>query len=275
MGSLTAGQQSLLTAIHRRLVADPAIEAAWLAGSLGRGEGDAFSDVDVLALVGQGPAGETGLRYAREGVREIAEPVLVMPLFGGRVVSVVTADWERFDISFIEAADLGRYDAARLTPIFNRGSREPPRPAPTAYEVAPEALLALINEFLRVLGLLGVAEGRREWLLALQGFGILRGLSIDLMLEENRVSPADRGGALRRNPLLTAEQRAALEGLPPLAANRASVLEANAALSAIFLPRARRLAARVGLPWPSAFESATKRHLRERLGLVIEDEGAA
>lgn len=266
--ALTREQQDLVDAIGRALGADPQIEAAWLGGSLGRGAGDAFSDVDVVALVRQGSAAEVGLRYVRDAAT-IAEPVLVTPLFGGRVVSVVTADWRRFDVSFIEASELGRFDAANLISLFNKGDRAPPRAESVAYQASPDAVLRLVNEFLRVLGLLVVAAGREEWLLAVSGTDILRRLTIDLMLEENRVGPVQRGGALRRNPLLTAEQRQALEGLSPIAANRRSVTAVNLELAAIFLPRARRLSDEIGGAWPSAFEAATRRHLRERLGLII------
>jgi predicted nucleotidyltransferase len=265
--SLTAEQQTLLDAIRRALAGDPAIEAAWLAGSLGRGGGDAFSDVDVLALVAAGAA-ETGLRYASK-VAAIAEPALVQRLFGGRILNVVTTDWGRFDISFIEPPELGRYDADRLTPLFNRGERSPPKGAAVAYRPTPETVLRLVNEYLRVLGLLVVALGRREYGLALNGIDILRRIIVDLMLEENAVSPADRGGALRRNPLLTVEQRGELDALAPVVADHDGLIAANVALSGIFLPRARRLADQIGMAWPTVFEEATRRHLRERAGVSI------
>jgi predicted nucleotidyltransferase len=268
--ALTAEQQALLDAIAARLSGDPEIEAAWLGGSLGRGAGDAFSDVDVVALVAEGHAGRIGQRYVRD-VALIAEPALVTPLFGARVVSVVTTDWRRFDLTLIEPGELARYDAARLTALFNKGDRVPPIAAAAApYSPSPATVLALVNEFLRVLGLLVVAVGREEWLLALSGMDILRRLTIDLMLEENAVAPADRGGALRRNPLLTSDQRRELEALSPVAATRASVIAANAELAAVFLPRARRVAERVGMAWPTVFEAATRRHLQQRLGMVIE-----
>ena len=50
---------------------------------------------------------------------------------------------------------------------------------------------------------------------------------------------------------------------------RADILAGDAAIAAIFLPRARALAARTGAVWPQAFEDATRRHLRVRLGLEI------
>jgi hypothetical protein len=268
MTTHTAEQRDLVDAIRGVLEADTAIEAAWLGRSLGRGAGDEFSDVDVMALVAEGPAFAVGQRYASE-VGRIAEPVLVNTLYGGRVVNVVTDDWRRFDLSFIEAAELGRFDAARLVPLFNRGDRGPPRADPEAYRPTPETVLALVNEFLRVLGLLVGAVGREEWLLSLSGLDILRRLTIDLMLEENGVGQAERGGALRRNPLLTPEQLLQLASLSPAVADRAGVIAANAEVAAIFLPRARRLAAEIGATWPTAFEAATRRHLQERVGLAI------
>jgi hypothetical protein len=46
-------------------------------------------------------------------------------------------------------------------------------------------------------------------------------------------------------------------------------------LAAIFLPRARRLASKIGMPWPTDFEEATRRHLRLRLQFEIPPSGAA
>jgi len=264
----TPEQQDLAAAIGRVLQADAEIEAAWLGGSLGRGAGDAFSDVDVIALVADGAAAAVGRRYAAD-VSAIAEAVLVMPLYRARIVSVVTSDWRRFDLSFIEAADLARYAAGSVSVLFNKGVRSPPTQPRTTYQATPATVLPLVKEFLRVAGLASVAFGRQEWILALSGLQILRGLTLDLMLEENGVGPAERGGALRRNPFLSEEQRRALEQLAPVAANRESLLAANLEIAAVFLPRARRLAARIGAEWPTAFEDATRRHLQARLGLLL------
>lgn len=265
----THAQQTLIDAIGAVLEADPEIQAAWLGGSLGRGTGDTFSDVDIVALV-QPPAGagQVGLRHAREADR-LAPAVLVNPLFGGRVLNVVTNDWRRFDIAFLEAGDLDRYDATRLVVLFNKGHLTPRERPATTYAPAPRTVLGLVNEFLRVLGLLVVAAGREEWVLALSGTEILRRLTLDLMLEENRVGPEDRGGALHRNPFLTADQRIALESLRPVSADRDALFAANVELAELFLPMARRLAGRVGAPWPEEFEAATRRHLSERLGLTF------
>src|SRR3954468_11752878 len=100
---VTDAQQGLIDAVQRCLAADSEIEAAWLAGSLGAGGGDTFSDVDILALTPAGRAGEAARRYAAD-LTAIAPTVLVMTLYG-RVVSAVTDDWRRFDLSFVEPGE--------------------------------------------------------------------------------------------------------------------------------------------------------------------------
>ncbi len=264
----TPDQQRLIGEIAARLDADPNIEALWLAGSLGAGRGDAFSDVDLLVLAADAAAGEVSASLARD-VAAAFSAVLVNSLYGGRVLNVVTADWARFDLTIVQREDLQRYDANVLRPIFNKGDSNPPVQPETSYRTPPDQLLKLVREFFRVLGLLPVAIGREEYELAMSGIDLLRRMTFDLMLEENSIPPAKRGGALHRNPMLTAEQREALGALPALVAERSSIIEANAAFARIFLPRARRLAAEIGMDWPTAFEDATRRHLLRSLGLGL------
>jgi predicted nucleotidyltransferase len=266
--NVTPEQWRLAEAAARVLREDASVAAVWLAGSLGRGAGDAFSDVDLLVLVTGASATEAGLRYVDKAA-EIAAPALVNTLLGGRVISVVTEDWRRFDLSFVEISELERHDAARLIELFNRSGVTPPRRNEEPYSPSGATVLGLVNEFLRVMGLSVVAVGREEWLLAQWGADILRRLTMDLMLEENGVSPAERGGALRRRPLLTADQFDALVSLSPVTPDLQGMLTSNRELAAIFLPRARALAERVGATWPSRFEHVTRDHLRSRLGLEL------
>jgi predicted nucleotidyltransferase len=262
----TPEQQDLIDRIAALLRAQPEIEAAWLAGSLGKDQGDAFSDVDILALASDGEAAALSAALP-DKLQAVAKPVLVNVLFGGRVINVVTDDWRRFDINIVEEAVLAEYSADELQTLFNRGVRTPPTRPKTGYQTSPETLLKLVNEFLRVFGLAAVAMGREEYVLGLTGIGYLRNMTLDLMLEENSVAPWTRGGALHRNVFLSAQQQAELIGLPPLSATRDSLLEANKALAAVFFPRARRLAAKIGMAWPEAFEAATRRNLAAKLDL--------
>ncbi|HZZ87355.1 MAG TPA: nucleotidyltransferase domain-containing protein [Caulobacteraceae bacterium] len=261
----TPAQQQLTVALTRLIETTPAVEAAWLAGSLGRGGGDAFSDVDLLVLVADGGLGAAAEAIAAKLAQEVT-PVLINRLYGGRVLNVVTDDWQRFDLSFIEASDLPRYNVRDLQVLFNHACVAPPDRPPEAYSTEPALLLGLVQEFLRVLGMLPGALGREEYEIGLRGIDLLRGMTMDLFLEENGVSPAARGGALRRNPFFTADQRAELARIPPLGADGESLIVGCRALAAIFLPRARRLAGRIGMEWPAALEAAVRRRLKQAIG---------
>lgn len=261
----TPAQTGLIEAIHRVLEADPRVDAAWLSGSFGRGTADDFSDVDVLVLA-QTPWQETAQAYATD-VSAITEAVLVNPLFGGAVLNVVTADWRRFDLSFVSEEALSRYDPAHLKPLFNKTGKSPPGRSPRGpYEPPAERVAGLIREFLRVLGLLHVVAGREEWVNSVSGVELMRRGLIELMIEANRIPPEDRGGALHLRRLLTPEQLELLAGLPAVSANPDSILEANAALVQLYLPLARRVAGETGAEWPDALEQATRRKLDAALG---------
>ena len=48
---MTAEHEALLGELRAVLAADPRVRSLWLSGSLGRGEGDAWSDIDALLVV--------------------------------------------------------------------------------------------------------------------------------------------------------------------------------------------------------------------------------
>jgi predicted nucleotidyltransferase len=266
----TPEQQTLIDAITTVLKNEPLVEAAWLSGSLGKGGGDRWSDVDTLVLASDAATASKALVTALPRIaKPVLVPVLMNVLFGGRVLNVVTEDWQRFDIAIVQGEELNRYDARELTALFNRGERVPPVHPDVPYRTAPAELLKLVQEFLRVVGLGPVALGREEYDVILAGQELLRRMTFELICEENGIAPLKRGGALHRNVLLTAEQRAAFAALPLTAPNRESAIGLNQALAALFLPRARRLAAAIGMEWPVAFEDATRRHLRTAVGVEL------
>jgi len=265
---MTDEQRALYQALAARIAQDARVEAVWLAGSLGAGEGDAWSDVDLLVLAKDGAWAAVSAALAEE-LGAAFDAVLVEPLFGGRVVHFVTVEWARFDLTIVERDGLVRYDANRLEPAFNRGDAAPPRKRQTPYAPAPETVVRIAREFLRVLGLLPNALGRGELLNALSGADILRRLTVELMHEEAGIAPDRRGGALHPSRFLSAEQLAALRALPPIAAEPDSLTAGNRALAQLFLPRARALAERTGAPWPQRLEDAARRHLKRTIGLDV------
>lgn len=265
---MTDAQQSLIDQLTGVLAADPRVRSVWLHGSLGRGIGDPWSDVDLAIEVAEPDRATCLADYAcgRTGLPDLA---MARPIFG-RILTAVTPDWARFDLMFVTGEELARLDRAALRPLLGDPGSQPSPLAPVAEAGAPARLAALVEEFLRVLGLTPVGVGRGEWLVMQHGTELLRRMLVDLMLEENGFgSPEVRGGVKRLNPFLSETQRATLERLEPPLARPEALLAATVELARLFLARARPLAERLGTPWPEAFETATRRHLRTALGLEI------
>ena len=120
-------------------------------------------------------------------------------------------------------------------------------------------VLQLVNEFIRVIGLLTVVVGRGEYFMAATGTGLLRDCLMKLMLEE---VGHPTGGALHPSRTLPAADMAILDSLPFPGPQRSAVIDAHFAIARAFFPRARALSARLGLAWPEPFEAATLEHLR-------------
>lgn len=261
---MTDEQQVLLERLTAALAADPRVRAAWLGGSLGQDAGDAWSDLDIVVLVEEPDRAACIADYRAD--HPGLPPLVLSHVVYGRVLAAITPDWERFDLSFLTAAELPSQDASVLKLLLGDPGQTPPPRAQGPSALQP--LGPLVTEFLRVLGLAPVAVGRGEWLTMQQGVELLRHMLIDLMLLENQVPPGSRG-AKRLNAFLTDDQRAWLEALPPPLAERQALIAANATLARQFLTRAKPLAAKLGTPWPTAFEDATRRHLKATLALEI------
>lgn len=262
----TQSQRDVIERVSEMLKPRGDVDALWLSGSLGMGEGDEFSDVDFLVLTSADKIGVLADALKTE-MRAAFATVFVNDIFG-RVLNFITPEWTRFDLNLVTTPELVRFDATLLKPLFNKGSDAPPSPPGTPYAPNPLAVEKLCTEFLRVLGLSAVGLGRGEYDVLLSGLDHLRRMAIDLMMEENAIPPARRGGALKRYPFLTADQRADLASIPPTGADPASVIVANEAFSLIFLPRAKALCTRIGAAWPEAFETATREYLK-RAGVEI------
>lgn len=262
-------RDELIERIVEVLQADGRVCAAWLSGSLGRGAGDRYSDVDVVAVVAEADR-KAFLADWDSIVATIAPVVLTNQLNTGAVTvfNQVTTDWLRFDVSVVTPAALDHYTASTLRLLFDKAdlhSKLRPRGEP----LAPSAsrVNALTKEFMRVLGLLPVVLGREEYAVGASGASLIRMLLIQLMTED--VAVEDRGGALHLRGLLPDARLAEIDALPPIAATRESVVTVHMAVSRLFLPLARDLFKRTGTEWPDALERALRDRLERELGLKI------
>jgi hypothetical protein len=250
------------------LEADPRVQAAWLAGSLGTGKADAYSDVDLLvALDSSDLAGFGG--DAPGLLAEMATLVFWQQLPGGIPVwTAVSEEWLRFDLTALPKEAVLHRSRDQLRVLFDRaGLHDRLRAESPGFQPSAERVLDLAREFMRSLGLTPAVIGRGEYSVGAWGSGLLRDLLSRLLLEEARV--AERGGALRLYEHLSPEQRDVLAGLPPTAATRDSLVEAQVAYARAFLPRARTLLESLGGTWPHELEHALRQHLRRQLDLEI------
>ena len=264
-------REELIQRIIDVLRADDRVRATWLSGSLGRGAGDRYSDVDLVAIVAE--ENRAGFVAEWDGiVATIASVVLTNRLSfrSSTVFNQVTADWLRFDVSVITPASLDRYTASTVRPLFDKDdlySRLRQKGEPLA--PSGPRIQGLTKEFMRILGLLPVVLGREEYAVSASGSGLIRMLLIQLMTED--VAVEDRGGALHLRGLLPDAQLAAIDELPPILATRESAIAVHMAVARLFLPLARDLSERTGTPLPDALESALRAHLDSQLGLKLSD----
>jgi hypothetical protein len=201
-------------------------------GSLTRGTADAYSDLDLVVEVDD-PASFDALA----ALGEATPTVLLRPMPFGAIA--ITPEWLRVDLV-----------------VAPRGAGSEPAAPP------PADVDALTEEFLRVLGLLPVVVARGEWIVASDGAWLLRSFLVRLLVAEN--GEGVMTGVKRLNEKLTGEQRALVEGLPPIVATRDGVIAAHRAIAEAFLPRARQRAT----DWPAELEAATNAYL-EREGLWV------
>ncbi|MEY9856255.1 putative nucleotidyltransferase [Catenulispora sp. GAS73] len=248
------------------LQSDPRVLAAWLLGSHARGTADRHSDID-LWLVVEPEAKDAFVDEWPELSDRVAPSVLRQRVFGSTFLHI-TPDWQRWDVSIGVPDDVAHRTSSTVKPLFDRAGLND-RLAPPGGPTPPDSakVSALTTEFLRVMGLLPVVLGRREHVVGVSGAGLLRGLIVQLFLED--VAVEDRGGALHLNALLPPERLRQLADLPAAEATHDSVLEAHMACARIFLPAARELADATDAPWPAELEEALRARLRRELGLEL------
>jgi hypothetical protein len=264
--SATGELGALIERAARVAADDERILAALLTGSFATGAADGFSDVDLHCVIEDGDAA-----WFRENWTELAgritEAVHVGPLPGMIGGLVITPRWQHLDLVFHPRSQFRAEKLAALWPLFDRtGELLPSGPRSEASgDTDPYFPTRVVDLYLYLLGNLAVVLGRGELLLASNGAVMRRDIGlVPLMLAENGVRKSD--GNKRLNRYLTADQRAFLESLPPVGADRASVIRLDRLVAAEFIRRGRALADRTGAQWPAAYERATLDYLQRSLG---------
>lgn len=261
-------QESLIARIVVELHADTDLRALFLAGSLGRGNADRYSDVDLVAVV-EVEAQAIFVTRWRSLLNEITPVVFWHRPRGIKsLVSAVMEDWLRCDLFMVTSSGLHGRAKSTMAPLIDQDDLYATLPDDLPPGAAdPKRVQDLIEEFLRILGLVPVVMGRGEHVVAARGAGMLRDLLIELMLEDAALPGGH--GALHLNRLLPPEDMAVLAALPPAHADRPDI-DAQIMIARAFIPRARRMADDLGVEWPKSFAGATARHVEAELGVRLD-----
>ena len=182
--ALAPGYARLFERTLAVLGADERVRAVWLSGSVARGDADAGSDLDFIVTV----ADEDHASFAGEWERWLAaitDTVFAKPLtFAPGSFYSVTPDWHRLDVVVERVSDLSHSMMRTRQAVLDRDglatqlpAEDPPAPA------SPERVAALVEEFLRIHGLLPVIVVRQDWLLGVEGVHTLRSLLYQVFVE--------------------------------------------------------------------------------------------
>lgn len=115
----TQPQEALLLRAVEVLERDERVLACYLVGGFAIGQGDAFSDVDLQAIVAADAFDALAASW-RAVVDEIAPPAHLSPFFGTVGGSVVTPDWLRYDIVFHAVGTVDPRAVEGMVPLFDK-----------------------------------------------------------------------------------------------------------------------------------------------------------
>ena len=244
------------------------LKGLFLGGSHGKGTADAVSDIDFVGIAD--PSDHQAIAKHWRETLNAADPVIFWRARIGAhsLINVITESWVRLDLILTPPDAFKARVRSALKPLHDPSDLYSGLAAEApAHETSPARVTGMVEEFFRVLGMAPVVLTRNELVTMAWGTSILRDLLRDVMLEDCPLS--DRGGAMHLSTLLSKDDMATLNTLPYPGPNRADLIDAQEKIAAVFLPRARALADRVGADWPEAMESATKAHLRATHGIEI------
>ena len=205
---LPPGYGSLLDRFIDVVGGDPRVRAAWVHGSVARGDADEVSDLDVIIAVADDdiPAFAAGWRGRLD---EVTPTVMARPSHGtsGSWLAITPA-CQRFDLWVEPASGVASspvHDRHVLFDYDNLAARVPV--PPPAAPPSPDKLRDLARRFAAAASVARVADE----LLMLQVIWVLRWILYDAYVETNR--PLPRTGLKQWSAKLTDAQRATFVGV--------------------------------------------------------------
>jgi hypothetical protein len=247
-------QTQFLHKLQHALEASPAIKAAWLSGSFGRGNADRYSDIDLNLWL---DATELeSFRHNTQAWLEALSPlVLFRWMFDNRMANALTCGGLRIDLWL--HIDPPLLDGSRVQMLLQRDNTlsfdakvTTPDPAATAAR-----LLEQIKEFWRCIAMLPTVIGRDERIVALVGLTVEVNLLTDVILSGYAI--VRDSGVKRLNPFLPEDLRLEIEeALAFDGLTNSSLAQAHLTLARIMQEEGRQIAIHHGFDYPVEVETA-------------------
>lgn len=259
-------QTEYLGKMQTALENDRRIQAAWLTGSIGRGNADRYSDIDINLLVDATQL-DAFRKDAQQWLNELSPLVLFRWMFNDRMANALTANGLRIDLWL--HTDVPTLDESRVKVLLNRENAlqfGATTPAPDS-NALKNRLLDQIREFWRCISLTPSVVGRGERLVGVFGLGIEVTILTDVIIGGYGI--ARDSGVKRLNPFLPdglrqrLEEAVAMDGLTDN-----GLLQAHMALAGIMQDEGRKIAERHGFDYPSDVETAALAYTKQEMSAL-------
>ena len=239
------------------------LTAVAITGSIAAGTADEYSDLDLQCQLRERTAeGAEAVRAAVHAVITVGDERWTIPL---RVLSTVSTDWLRFDVSVL---DLNEALAPEAVVVWTAGVGDIRRAEPRVFQPDPVQLTRDTTRFLRSVGLIVRDLHRGDLRLGCFATEFLIEELVSLMYrQQGRQRGAQKGTYAHLPP----SDIDALQRLPVATPDKTSIVNAHLAVADEYLPRARVLSKAWGAEWPAAMVSGTRAFLATHLGATIAD----
>ena len=177
-------RDDIIQSISWALQKDGRVAALFVSGSLGCGTADRFSDIDLLAVAPREAHEPIAMDYQSSLARQVPLVFWRQRSAETTLVNAITENWQRIDLFLIVPERLSAYPRSAVKPLFDRQNLFDTLPLMSPPPLPNRARVEfVINEFIRVLGLLAVVVGREEFEVGIAGAGLLRAHLTDLLVE--------------------------------------------------------------------------------------------
>lgn len=251
---------SLIAACKTLVQNDGRVRAAWLAGSFGRGDADAYSDIDLHILLPSESDANAIEADVSGWLTPVAALVGIKKVFT-HLYHCVTLDGDRIDVLF-HVEPFHKLDMRSISVLKNdddalRHVDDPP--------FDPARTLAVdVAEIWRMTLLLPIMIGRAEHLRLFHGISMKYSFILNLLVR-GRGYPRPVG-AKKLNDLLLPEDKARLESIMPIPSlDAVSLARVDLALAAMVRNIGPECCTRIGVPYPQEWEDVTRRRLQKDL----------